>query len=223
MISIGDVKWGNRIEPINIHRLPKEELDNILEECGIELNKNTSYPIDERLVNVFRADKQKLLEYIEACQCANDKKTGKHVKKRELQDFSIFDDSLQINYELKHLRETVMIDEEEKTEIYRTAKHTQSLFKMFGANNVRVDINLLDRVYFEVQNFIQTVKAKRNIKALPEGTNQISTGEKTVPSIEDTYRKTFFNKEAQQATRKISEQWQEQPNSHSDKKEREII
>lgn len=223
MIAIGDVKWGNRIEPINIHELSREELELILEEHDIRLEAKDSYPIDSRLVSVFRADTQKLSEYIRACKYAHDKKNGQHAKKNDIKELSIFGDDLKINYELKHLKEATIIDEEEKTEIYKNAKSTQSLFRMFGSNNVRLEINLLDRVYFEVQNFIQTSKARKKIKALPEGTRQPENEKSKIPDVESTYRKTLFNKDAQQATSKVSEQWKEQPNSHSDKKEREII
>lgn len=201
MIAIGNVKLGMRIEPIYVHELSREEVNGILEEQGISLDTNIAYPIDTRLISTFRTDKQKLSEYIEICKYAFDKKNGISTKKPNADELSIFDDDLQINYELSHIKESESMEDSEKVNIYKQAKATQALFKMFGANNINLEINLLDRAYFAVQSLIQSIKTKGKTPALPQGETR----------TEGTFRKELFDGAAKESTEKVSEKWKDQP------------
>lgn len=207
MIAIGNVKLGIRIEPIYVHELSREEVDSILKEQGIYLDTSVSYPIDTRLVSVFKEDRQKLGEYIDICKYAFNKKNGKATKRPDLKNLSIFDDELQINYELKHMKESESMGETEKIDIYRQAKETQSLFRMFGANNINLELNLLDRAYFEIQSFIHNIKTRGKTPTLPSGEGERREG---------TFRKELFDESAQKATQNVSENWHEQEGPRKD-------
>lgn len=211
MIAIGNVKLGKRIEPIYVQELSREEANRILQSQGINFDENSNCPIDTRIVNVFRTDKQKLAEYIQVCKYVFDRKCGREREKLEVSEFSIFDNELQINYELRHLKESEVMEESEKIKIYRQAKEMQSLFKVFGANNVRLEINLLDRAYFEIQSFIHTIRTKGKVKVLTEGkTKEIKSGE---------FRKQLFDEEAKEATERMAKTWEENPRSIPEKEE----
>ena len=201
MIAIGNVKLGMRIEPIYVHELSREEVNSILEEQGIHLGTDIEYPIDTRLLSTFRTDRQKLGEYIEICKYASDRRKGINTKKPSVKKLSIFDDDLQINYELGHMKESESMSDSEKINIYRNAKATQNLFKMFGAKNVNLEITLLDRAYFAVQSLIHGMRDRKKIQALPAGESRIQT----------EFRKELFDGKAQKATEKVSEMWKEQP------------
>lgn len=208
MVAIGNVKLGMRIEPIYVHELSREEVNRILQANGISLNQEIPYPIDTSIVSTFRTDGQKLREYIEICKYAFDKKNGKNLQKPDASRLSIFDDELQINYELKHLKESETMTELEKINIYRQAKATQNLFKMFGANNINLEISLLDRAYFSVQSLIQNIKTRGKTQALPPGEKKQPLGD---------FRKELFDGEAKKATEKVAENWQDQPSSLQEK------
>lgn len=201
MIAIGNVKLGMRIEPIYVHELSREEVKSILEEQGIAFGEDVEYPIDTRLLSTFRTDRQKLGEYIEICKYASNKRKGINTKKPNAKELSIFDDDLQINYELGHMKESESMSDSEKIDIYRNAKATQTLFKMFGANNINLEINLLDRAYFTVQSLIHNIRNRKKVQALPSGESKMQT----------EFRKELFDGRAQKATEKVSEMWKEQP------------
>ena len=164
MVAIGNVKLGMRIEPIYVHELSREEVDRILQANGISLNQDVGYPIDTSIISSFRTDRRKLKEYIEICKYAFDKKNGLNVQKPNAKKLSIFDDELQISYELKHLKESESMSEAEKVSIYKQAKATQNLFRMFGASNINLEISLLDRAYFSVQSLLQTIKTRGKLQ-----------------------------------------------------------
>jgi len=212
MIAIGNVKWGKRIEPIYIQELSREEVSSILQSQGIQLAENLEDSIDTRIVNIFRTDEQKLSEYIKLCKYWSNKKAGIDTEKPDADGLSILSSELQINYELRHLKESQTMAEEEKIKIYKRAKETQNLFKMFGANNIKLEINLFDRAYFEIQNLIHTIKNRGKVQALPEGKSQNAK-----PKRE--FRRELFDQEAQVATEKISETWQEPPKESIQKEE----
>ena len=203
MVAIGNVKLGMRIEPIYVHELSREEVDRILQANGISLNQDVGYPIDTSIISSFRTDRRKLKEYIEICKYAFDKKNGLNVQKPNAKKLSIFDDELQISYELKHLKESESMSEAEKVSIYKQAKATQNLFRMFGASNINLEISLLDRAYFSVQSLLQTIKTRGKTPILP-------AAEKKEPG---EFRK------AQRATERVSENWKEQPREISVEKD----
>lgn len=209
MIAIGNVKLGMRIEPIYVQELSREEVNSILEEQGIGVDANMTYPIDTRLVSTFRTDKRRLQEYIEICRYASEKKSGINAKKPNVKELSIFDDDLQINYELSHMKESESMDEAEKVKIYKQARATQALFKMFGANNINLELNLLDRAYFAVQSLLQSVRKKDKVQQLPEGQ----------PKTQGEFRKELFDGKAREVTERISEEWKEQPQEVVEKEE----
>jgi len=209
MVAIGNVKLGMRIEPIYVHELSREEVDRILQANGISLNQDVGYPIDTSIISSFRTDRRKLKEYIEICKYAFDKKNGLNVQKPNAKKLSIFDDELQISYELKHLKESESMSEAEKVSIYKQAKATQNLFRMFGASNINLEISLLDRVYFSVQSLLQTIKTRGKTPILP-------AAEKKEPG---EFRKELFDGTAQRATERVSENWKEQPREISVEKD----
>lgn len=198
MIAIGNVKLGVRIEPIYMQELSREEANAILQNHGIHFEENVYYPIDTRIINIFRTDKQKLSEYIQACKYVYERRLNKNAQKPDTTNFSIFDDNLQINFELKDVKESDAISNEDKVKIYRRAKELQSMFKMFGAKNVNLGITIIDRAYFEVQNFIQTIQSRKSTPSLPEGTNK------------NTFRRDLYSKEAQRASDEVIEKWNNQ-------------
>lgn len=211
MVTVGNVKLGKRIEPIYVQELSRREVFEILQAQGIHLDENVDYHIDARIVNVFKTDKQRLTEYIDLCKYAMNRKMDRTMKRPNVKDFSIFSDELQISYEMKHLKESEKISDFDKVSIYRQARETQGLFRMFGANNVKLEINLLDRAYFEIQSFIQAIRTKGNVKALTEGkTKDVKAGE---------FRKQFFDEKVKKATERISKTWEEKPKERDEKGE----
>lgn len=212
MVAIGNIKLGMRIEPIYVHELSREEVDRILQANGIFLNQDVPYPIDTSIISSFRTDSQKLKEYIEVCKYAFDKKNGIDVQKPNAKRLSIFDDELQINYELKHLKESESISEAEKVKIYKQAKATQNLFRMFGAKNINLEMSLLDKAYFSIQSLLQGIKLRGKTPALIAGENK-PTGES------GEFRKELFDGEAQKATERVSEEWKDHPHEVSEKED----
>ncbi len=207
MIAIGNVKLGVRIEPIYVQELSREEVKDILGRYGLYTEQIETYPIDRRLIGAFRSDEQRLHEYVDICKYAFERRNHKSVKKPNAKDLSIFSDELEITYELKDMKKTEALDNEVKVNIYKQAKETQSLFRSLGASNVKMEIGVIDRAFFEVQSLLHSLGTKKRVQALPEGDQAKPT---------KTYRQDLFDKEAQKATEQVSEKWTEQP-----KKEKE--
>lgn len=202
MIAIGNVKLGVRIEPIYVQELSREEVKDILGRYGLYTEQVETYPIDRRLMGVFRSDEQRLREYVDICKYAFERRNHQNTKKPNAKDLSIFSDELEITYELKDMKKTEALDNEIKVNIYEQAKQTQNLFKSLGANNVRMEIGLIDRAFFEVQSLLHSLGTKKKVQALPEG-NQAKPAKR--------YRQDLFDKEAQKATEQVSEKWIDQP------------
>ena len=201
MIAIGNVKWGVRLEPIYMQELSNEETNAILEQHGVHLNEHIEYPIDTRIISIFRTDEQKLSEYISICKYEYDRKNGKNVQKPKTNALSIFDSNLQINFELRDLKQSEVMNIADKVRVYKKAKELQSIFRKYGSKNVNIDMSILDRAYFEVQGLIQTIKSKKSVPVLSSGNETREEG---------TFRKEFFDKAAQHATDEVAKQWQEQ-------------
>lgn len=149
----------------DIKDISEEDLE-LIDNLSDEAKDN----VDFSIVKALKSDRELLDNYLNMCELYNykDKEINSPEFKEIIENFEITEDFPQIEYNFKDLRKDSNLSIEEKLSKYKQAKETKKMFKKMGvADKINIKASFLDKMYFEMKQFSQTLKAKI---ALPEAT-----------------------------------------------------